>query len=165
MKFKMLLPLTLGLIAVAVAAPTSEFDAGGQEATVTISPEFTAFPTPTSVDKAGEIGYAPFTLKITEYCQGGATRGVLSKAFYWSENLQFTHYFGADKAVSFPLYAGKNLVFGPYDYWNHNVIRFKYGDCVWGEDGHQECGFCSVTKAWRPSAPINCGAGNQEPRV
>ncbi|KAF1847115.1 uncharacterized protein K460DRAFT_413918 [Cucurbitaria berberidis CBS 394.84] len=133
--------------------------------TTTVTQSYEPLPTAAPISHAGPIGIYPFTLKVTEYCEASQGTPRKAKGYFWAGSGGYMHYFGSNRAASINLgYAGVNLIIGPYSYWTRTV-QFQYGDCVWSETMMKQCGWCKERETWQPSSPINCAAGNQEPRT
>ncbi|KAH7067557.1 hypothetical protein BKA63DRAFT_582526 [Paraphoma chrysanthemicola] len=113
--------------------------------------------------KDGNVGYFPFSVSVTEYCE--ATEGTPLKARGYfapeGENGLNLNFDDGNLAYSIPIGWG-NLLVGGYDWWLHK-LHFHYNGCHWDQDliGVGQCGFCK-SRPWT-SGPINCainaGAG------
>jgi hypothetical protein len=93
-----------------------------------------------------------FQVKITEYCEASEGHPLMAKADFSMGKYSYTFYYHQNQiAVIKGPFAGGDLVIGPYDYYDH-YMNIKLGTC-------------DQTQSWKPSAQLNCAAGNQTPRV
>lgn len=131
--------------------------------------------------KDGNVGYFPFSVSVTEYCEASEGTPLKARGYFAPEgenglNLNFDD---GNLAYSIPIGWGNLLVGGCKlpkcassgdmtdavlidDWWLHK-LHFHYDGCHWDQDsiGVGQCGFCKSRK-WT-SGPINCainaGAG------